>query len=427
MQKRLSPGATMVGVNGDFYADSGRPSGVLMRDNVVESPPYGDRSSTGVTPEGGLDVRRVEFFGTWRGLGQRRTLNDLNQSPGRERDLALHAHLRPDDSCPAGRDRGRDLRRSRRRRRTPTSPGRSSRSRPAAARRSRRDGAVLVARGTAGSGCVEESPVGTLLTLRLIFRPEWTGVANAVGGGPGARAQRRARLPRAGGVHLEPARAAESAHRRRPARRRPGADGRHRRPPPRLQRRDDELRARADDGPARRRHRLRLRRRRLVLARLRRQAAQPARPTAAASGRSRTRSSSCTTASTRRRRRPSISPNGDGFAEQQRELTYKVVRPSNVTATLVAPGGAVAFTETLEQQPGTYPGRVPAGLGRSDAGAAPPGEGRWRLEVDGDRRPRPRLDDDADLHRQQHARLRAALAPPPRRPRPRQADRSRPA
>ncbi len=39
MQKRLSPGATMVGVNGDFYADSGRPSGVLMRDNVVESPP----------------------------------------------------------------------------------------------------------------------------------------------------------------------------------------------------------------------------------------------------------------------------------------------------------------------------------------------------------------------------------------------------
>ena len=39
MQKRLSASATMVGVNGDFYADSGRPSGVLMRDNVVESPP----------------------------------------------------------------------------------------------------------------------------------------------------------------------------------------------------------------------------------------------------------------------------------------------------------------------------------------------------------------------------------------------------
>ena len=54
-----------------------------------------------------------------------------------------------------------------------------------------------------------------------------------------------------------------------------------------------------------------------------------------------------------------ISPNGDGYAEQQRELSYKVVRPSTVTATLVAPGGAVAFTETLLQQPGTYPVAFP--------------------------------------------------------------------
>ena len=74
MQKRLSPTATMVGVNGDLFEwESGRPSGVLMRDGIVESPPYGDRSSVGVTAEGLLDVRRVEFFGTWRGLGQRRT------------------------------------------------------------------------------------------------------------------------------------------------------------------------------------------------------------------------------------------------------------------------------------------------------------------------------------------------------------------
>ena len=109
MQKRLSPGATMVGVNGDFYADSGRPSGVLMRDNVVESPPYGDRSSTGVTPEGALDVRRIEFFGTWRGLGQRRTLNDLNQSPGTNGISLFTRSVRPGHAGPAGRDRGRRL------------------------------------------------------------------------------------------------------------------------------------------------------------------------------------------------------------------------------------------------------------------------------------------------------------------------------
>ncbi len=120
MQKRLSPGATMVGVNGDFYADSGRPSGVLMRDNVVESPPYGDRSSTGVTPEGGLDVRRIEFFGTWRGLGQRRTLNDLNQSPGPNGISLFTPTYGPATPAQPGVAEIVILRRSRRRRRTPT-------------------------------------------------------------------------------------------------------------------------------------------------------------------------------------------------------------------------------------------------------------------------------------------------------------------
>ena len=160
MQKRLSPGATMVGVNADFYADSGRPSGVLMRDNVVESPPYGDRSSTGVTPEGALDVRRIEFFGTWRGLGQRRTLNDLNQSPGHERHLALHAHVRAGHAGPAGRDRGRDLRPSRRRRRTPTSSGPVVQVASGGGTAIPQGGAVLVARGTAGRGSSRSRPSG---------------------------------------------------------------------------------------------------------------------------------------------------------------------------------------------------------------------------------------------------------------------------
>ena len=71
MQRRLAATGTMVGINGDFYApDTGRPSGVLMRDGVVDSPPSGDRSSVGLSPEGAIDIRRVEFFGTWLGLGR---------------------------------------------------------------------------------------------------------------------------------------------------------------------------------------------------------------------------------------------------------------------------------------------------------------------------------------------------------------------
>ena len=117
-----------------------------------------------------------------------------------------------------------------------------------------------------------------------------------------------------------------------------------------------------------------------------------------------------------------ISPNGDGYAEKQRELSYKVVRPSNVTATLVAPGGAVAFTETLLQQPGTYPVAFPPASADPTVVEPPPAEGRWRLEVTATDDLRAHVDDDADVHRQQHARVRQALAPLARRPRAGQAD-----
>jgi len=78
---------------------------------------------------------------------------------------------------------------------------------------------------------------------------------------------------------------------------------------------------------------------------------------------------------------PVISPNGDGFAELQRQLSYKVVRPSTVTATLVGPGEVPAFTESLPQKPGTYPVAFPPPPVDPLAEPAPPAEGRWRLDV----------------------------------------------
>ena len=76
-----------------------------------------------------------------------------------------------------------------------------------------------------------------------------------------------------------------------------------------------------------------------------------------------------------------ISPNGDGVAEKQRQLSYKVVRPSNVTATLVGPDGAPAFTETVAREPGTFPVAFPPVAADPFAEPVPPAEGRWRLDV----------------------------------------------
>ncbi len=86
MGKRLSSQSTSVGVNGDYFrlAD-GHPSGGLITDGVLVAPPNESRSSAGITLDGTLDIRRVEFVGTWRGTGQRRTFRELNDAPGKNR------------------------------------------------------------------------------------------------------------------------------------------------------------------------------------------------------------------------------------------------------------------------------------------------------------------------------------------------------
>ena len=173
----------MVGVNGDFYADSGRPSGVLMRDNVVESPPYGDRSSTGLTAEGRSTSAGSSSSATWRGPGQRRTLNDLNQAPAPTGSRSS----RPPTGPRPWRSRVSP-------RRDRAVPADSAEYRPQSARSSRsgagrrhtdpRDGAVLVARGTAAQRLIEECGSGDDRDATDDLPAGPTGITQAVGGGP---------------------------------------------------------------------------------------------------------------------------------------------------------------------------------------------------------------------------------------------------
>src|SRR4029450_1891250 len=82
LTKAASPSATLLGVNGDFFAaNPGSPTGIVMRGGVLDAAPSSTRSSLGIGPDGLISVARLKFDGTWRGTGQRRQL-DLNKMPG---------------------------------------------------------------------------------------------------------------------------------------------------------------------------------------------------------------------------------------------------------------------------------------------------------------------------------------------------------
>jgi phosphodiester glycosidase len=379
MQRRLSSTATMVGVNADFFAASGRPSGVLMRSGVVESPPYGDRSSVGIAPEGALDVRRVEFFGTWKGLGQRRALSDLNQAPGPNEISLFTPSYGGATPAQAGTTEAIVFPFP------PTAPNtdlvgpvielRSGGGTPIPAA-----GAVLVARGSAAQRLTEEAQVGTTVALRLIFRPEWTGIADAVGGGPV--------LVRNGGPVF---RAQEAFTSSQLAPRNPRTavgqlgDGRvlmivvdGRRPGYSVGMTNFELAqtlvrlgavtGSAFDGGGS-----------TTLAfdgKLLNRPSDPGGERPASTALQLMYYGVYAPAP-----EPVISPNGDGVAERQRELSYKVVRPSTVTATLVGPGDVTAYTETVAREPGTYPVAFPPAPLDPLAEPTAPAEGRWRLDV----------------------------------------------
>jgi Phosphodiester glycosidase/FlgD Ig-like domain len=388
MQKRLSTQATSVGVNGDYFAPAdGRPSGILLRDGVLATPPNSARSSAGVTLDGLLDVRRVSFRGTWRGTGQRRALNFLNKSPGTN-GISLFtpdwgtatprvpgAFLAVLGSFPSATP-NTDLA-------VPvisTSAGASVRIAPGTA--------VLVARGNAATRLQAEAQPGTVVTLRLILQPDWSVVSDAIGGGP--------LLVRDGSPVY---RSNEGFTTSQLAPRGPRtAVG---------QRADGGIVFLTTDG----------RQPGLSVGMTNFELAQALVRYGAVRGMGLDGGGSSTLAfegtvlnspSDGRERAVSnalmlqyygvyapppleavVSPNGDGVAESQ-ELSYKVVRPSSTTVTLTAPDGTIAWQEaSVPRNAGTYEVGFPPPPPPPPEGVPPPqpttpltpAEGRWTLTV----------------------------------------------
>jgi hypothetical protein len=85
MQRRLSRRATVVGVNGDFFALlTGGPSGLLVRGGRVASSTQGRRSSLGVGADGTLRIDRLRDTNTWTVPGyDTRRLHRINKGVAR--------------------------------------------------------------------------------------------------------------------------------------------------------------------------------------------------------------------------------------------------------------------------------------------------------------------------------------------------------
>jgi hypothetical protein len=384
MERRAASQATTVGVNGDFFTTAtGRPSGILLRDGVLATPPNPTRSSAGVTLDGVLDVQRIRFLGTWRGAGPRRPLSSLNDQPGSNGTALFTSEwgsatpaapgsyavtLSPFTGATPNADLTAQV--------TGTSLDGPVRIEPGTA--------VLVARGTSATALQAEAPVGSNVTVRLVLQPSWSTVADAIGGGP-ALVQDGKPIYRAD----------EAFATRQLAPRAPRtAVG---------QRANGGILLVATDGrqPG---YSVGMTNFELALAMVRLGAV---RAMALDSGGSSTLAfdgSVLNSPSDGRERpvatalllqylgvyaapplEPVVSPNGDGVDDVQK-LSFKVVRPSTVTVTLTGPDGTTAVQETTPREPGTYsvafpPQPLPTGGSQRAQQPASPAEGRWTLAV----------------------------------------------
>ena len=379
MERGISNSATVAGVNGDlFNFKDGHPSGMLMQNGVLQSPPYRFRSSVGITSDGRLNVGRVSFFGYWQGLGQRRPLTGLNQPPrGDGTSLftpawgaatpripgVVEAVLRPFPPAVTGKELSGFV---------------YVQNNTGGGTPIPRDGAVLVARGSQVAKLAQEATVGTEIFTRLILSPDWptSGVTDALGGGPVI--VRNGKAVWTAGEDFLPSQLGPRNPRT--------AVG---------QRRDGKIILLAVDG----------RRRGLSVGLSTWELAQAMVRLGAVTASALDAGGSTTMAfDGKLLNRPSdpggerpvaetlavlytgvyappptlpvVSPNGDGINERQ-QLSYKIVKPSTVTASLIGPGGVTGFTETQSRPAGVYGYSWPSAAKRKQAQPL----GRWRWVV----------------------------------------------
>jgi len=183
MQKRVSGDATVAGVNGDLFSfTDGHPTGGLIRGGILDSAPVDFRSTVGIDTDGVLHVERVRMAGTWQGSGQRRILG-INELPRANRTTLYTRAWGPRTPAENGGAQAIIQPFPATKPNTPltgvVTQYVTGGNQPIPA-----DGAVLVARGAQAAFLSAEAPIGANLTVLLTLTPPWANVLEAVGGGP---------------------------------------------------------------------------------------------------------------------------------------------------------------------------------------------------------------------------------------------------
>jgi hypothetical protein len=181
IQRSLGPTAISAGIAGDFTGGSGLPNGIAIVGGVYQHTPAAARSSIGFDADGTLRVTRFAFTGTWRGTGQRRPLVGINQKPhgnqtvlftpawGASAPAVANATVVTLQGFPAAKPNA-DLTG------TVVDAAGSLAIPP--------DGSVLMATGNEAPKLAKEATPGTQVTARLILPTSWANVNAALGGGP---------------------------------------------------------------------------------------------------------------------------------------------------------------------------------------------------------------------------------------------------
>jgi hypothetical protein len=183
LQREVSGSSTAIGINGDFSsgADS-HPSGIVVVGGAYHHGPSPARSSVAIDATGALHVGRISFAGTWKGSGQRRPVDGVNQKPRSNQTVLFTSAWAGETPAVANGFAvvlqpfpvpapNTDL----------VAPVASTAAGPVAVPA---DGAVLLASGTDAAKLQAEAGQGTSVTVRLILPPSLGTVTGALGGGP---------------------------------------------------------------------------------------------------------------------------------------------------------------------------------------------------------------------------------------------------